>query len=213
VEQARKEIGGTAERNVEMTAALLRGDVESARTHADMWLRQTPPSAAGYPAHQQLLAFFDLLPALNDLKHPDHEKALDAFPKAPWFLVMQWVMLAKAHLPQEEAIRFLRSDEQDPDRQLLTAALRGDKAGFEELYNLTLREPGERGIKDPYWVDLDLERTGSMAILAAWLHNALFALPAPAEEPDLKPPGAEPLLPTLQKIAAQPLPGEKRKRR
>jgi hypothetical protein len=213
VEQARKEIGGTAEKHVEMTAALLRGDVESARTHADMWLRETPSSAVGYPAHQQLLVFFDLLPALNDLKHPDHEKALDAFPKRSWFLVMQWVVLAKAHLPKEQAIRFLGSDEQDANRQLLTAALRGDKAAFEELYTLTLREPGERGIKDLYWKNLDLERTGSMAILAAWLHNVLFAVPVPAEEPDLRPPGAEPLLLQLRRIAAEPLPGQKRKAR
>ncbi|HEV7403033.1 MAG TPA: hypothetical protein VGO11_08915 [Chthoniobacteraceae bacterium] len=206
---ARKDIGGTFDKNLEISAALVQGDVEGARKQMDKSLETMSPNANGRVEYEAMRAYLDLVPALLDLKHADHQKAVASFPETRYFLVLQWLLLTKAKLPNDEAAQFLKNGD-DPERQLLLAALQGDKPRFQTLYDELTRESDARS---RYWKDKSTKLYGPKGILFAWLRNRLFAVPAPKEEPDLMPPDAEPLLPLLRKIALEPLPGEKPARR
>lgn len=155
---------------------------------------------------QRFIDALPLIPALNDHAHPDHQKALNAFPRTPGLLFSQWVLLAKAKLTPAEAERFL-DPKVSKERLLIVLALQGKVAEFEKLF-ASLMDP-ERIVEEPGMYDFrdrELRGGGARATLYAWLRVLLLKVPPPAEEPDLMPANAEPVLPLLRKIAAERLP-------
>jgi hypothetical protein len=202
----------TWDRTAEVAWALQIDNPDEARNQLEQRIKNEPWSDAN-PDLQRFIDALPLIPALNDHRHPDHQKALDAFPHTPGLLFSQWVLLAKAKLTPDEAARFL-----DPsvskERQLIVLALQGKVKEFEKLY-AWIMDP-ERIAEEPGMYDFrdrELRGGGARATLYAWLRVLLLKVPPPAEEPDLKPADAEPLLPLLRKIAAEPLPGAAKRRR
>lgn len=202
---ALKDIGRTYEGDIEMTGALATGDYAEVERRIDAWLKRTP-KGWGAPNYQAFREYLPLIPALMDAKHADHRKAVESFPTKTRFLLQQWILMSRAHLPPEDAIRFFQGDDYtvtSPERQMVIHALEGDVAGFEKLFKELL---GPR--PDPtsviYWPEMLVRGLGLNTTFYAWLHNLVLKVPPPKEEPDLQPAGAEPLLPQLLKIAAEP---------
>jgi hypothetical protein len=188
----------TNDRTLEIIAALQKDDVEQARQEIDRYIK-SHPGWTRVPDYEHLREFLDLLPALRDAKSADHARALDAFPKTPDFLFLQWTLLAKARLSPVEAERFFDDGDPAGERRLVMLAYRGDKAAFTPLYEKLLAQRSVHTAWTPVG-EIDYREGNPRTILLAWLRNALFAVPPPKEEPDLMPPGGEPLLPALRKI-------------
>lgn len=70
-----------------------------------------------------LKQFLPLIPALQDPKHPEHEKALDYFGKSDNGVIFRWLLIQKFKLPPQEAIRFLGGKETDRLRRVLVLYL------------------------------------------------------------------------------------------
>lgn len=178
------------------TEALLGEDAAAARKALDAQLEKFPNAIAA-PAFRALRDdFLPLLPALKDPKNPDHAKALDAFPKSDLLLLEQWVVYARAHLSPVEAVRFFTAPEMTGDRLMVVAALQGDQATFQRLFEAEaddLFAPRAPGVAQP----------GPRAVLLAWLKNLLLRTPAPQQEPDLMPPHARPLLLRLRELVKE----------
>jgi hypothetical protein len=193
---ARRDCGATLSGEVEITTAFLAGRPDDARPVIEQWLQRFP-RGRGVPNYEKLRDYLPLIPALNDPASPDHAKALEAYPRTPAFLLPQWALLSKAHLPPAEAAQFLEAGDDQPERRLAVAALRGDKVAFARLEQ-ALTGATEDG---PMSATARRRAEGSSGVLQAWLRNLLFATPPPKAEPDLAPAGATPLLPRLRAIA------------
>ena len=172
----------------EIATALLLDDLVEARKQIDAAIKQVPRGIS-VQRYEALRDYLPLIPALNDPERGDHARAVDPFPTAPWFLLVQCVLLNKAHLSVAEAERFLTAGGDDAHHRIVIAALRKDREEFERLYK-----------------DLNKERfTNAWGVLNASLRNRMLAIPPPKEQPDLMPPDAKPLLPRLRAIAAEPV--------
>jgi hypothetical protein len=188
---------------VEIAAAFLSKTPEDAAKPIDAWVGRFP-KAPGAPRYQKLRDYISLIPALNDPKDPRHEQALTDYPKtSATFLLPQWALLARAHLPPAEAVRFFDDGTGQGERALIIAALKGDRPAFESLYASVAGPPAIAS--DVRLTPNESRRTeGSRGVLCAWLRNLLLKTPPPKTEPDLMPAGAAPLLPRLRSVAAMP---------
>jgi hypothetical protein len=133
----------------------------------------------------QMRDFLPLIPALRTKQHADHERALDYFKEITKWPTAQWVLLKTCKLDTEDSVRFLGGDKTGPERALLVAALRGDKVKFAQLY-----AAANKG------------RLPTMGFtLVHYLRAELLGIKQPENQPDLMPPGAQPLTALVQQSA------------
>lgn len=199
IQQALADCGSTTSRQAEIAAALLRDDINEARKQIDAWIKQWP-KGRGQENYLKLREYLALIPALNDLHHADHECALDAFPKTPSFLFLQWVLSEKARLSAAEAERFLGGGEADAETQIVIAALQKNRETFEQRYQeLVGPRPDPSGVM--LWPETARRLEDAKAVLYAWLRNQLLPVAPPKAQPDLRPANASPLLPNLRGVA------------
>jgi peroxiredoxin len=143
----------------------------------------------------QMRDFLPLIPALKEKQHADHERALDYFKEITKWPTAQWVLLKTCKLDTEDSVRFLGGDNTGPERALLVAALRGDKAKFAQLYAAA-----------------DMRKFPMMGfVLIHYLRAELLGIKPPENQPDLMPPGAQPLTALIQQSASMGVADEARR--
>jgi hypothetical protein len=132
---------------------------------------------ADAPLHS-LQGFLPLLPALGDPQHPDHERALDYFKTNNHWPALQWILLTRHQLSVPAAVRFLGGRDTGFPRRGMVLYLLGDKEGLAAFLR-----------KHDRW-----EQWPPMTFVVTHaLRHRLEQTPVPAEQPDLRPPGAESL--------------------
>ncbi len=173
---ATKSFAGTV---MNAVAHAIRGDARALEKEVNESIERY----GDYGMMQKLKGFLPLLPALKDSRHRDHGKALDYFGSYNQWPTMQWVLAQEAKLSPEDAVRFLGGPSTDLERRFFVAYLLKDKLLFRQTYQEFEKE---RRRENKEWQ--------TMAFVAVHhLHNQLFELPAPPEEPDLKPAGVKSL--------------------
>ena len=105
--------------------ALLHGNYDEARQLRDLAL-----SFQNNERHAALDKYLPQIPALVDVKHPDHAQAIDTFPKDKGWLFLRWALGRQASLPTEEMVRLFHGETDGPEGIFAVAAW-GDKAHFD----------------------------------------------------------------------------------
>ncbi len=173
-----------------IVAAAAMENYEAMETQVNECMERYPASETNANGEEDMMrklkAFIPLIPALKDPANPDHGKALDFFQKYQSWPTLQWVLIQKAKLPPEEAVRFLGGKDTDPERRMLVAYLLKDKKLFQTTFDLFKGE----------WKNMAF-------VCIHYLRNELLDVPAPREQPDLKPPNAQSLTQALAARVAQ----------
>lgn len=188
--------GSYSDMVVNMVAAAAEGDFKALAAQVDECLDRYPPQdEAKGDMMTMLKGFLPLVPALKDASSADHAKALDYFAKYSQWPTLQWVFIRGANLPVEQAVRFLGGKDTDVERRMLVAYLLKDREMFTKAYD-EIDSSNKRGGK----------KWSTMAfVVAHYLRNDLLAVPTPAAQVDLKPPGAESVLQALNAAAPKPV--------
>lgn len=125
---------------------------------------------------RKLKQYLALVPALKDLNHPDHAKAVDRFPHDDSWRLLQWILLKQAKLNDEEAACFLGGDAAVEENRAMVAYVRRDKDAFNKAFDARR------------W-----KNQNSEGALIALMRNELIGIEAPTEQADLMPPDSKPL--------------------
>jgi hypothetical protein len=172
--------GSGAEMIMNIVACAVRDDIAAMQAQLDAMSQRYDREGdedfkESMAARQKLRDFIPLIPALRDATHADRQKALDFFAKDKYWPTLQWVLTRNCRLGAADAVRFLGGRETDPERRLMVCYLLKDKPGFAIAYG-----------------EADAGKWQTMAfVVAHYLRNELLAVPVPAEQPDLMPPGAQ----------------------
>lgn len=158
--------------NMLMWHALIREDFPALEQEVDEAVDRYGSAQKNEDPMWRLKKFLPLIPALKDPQHSERAKALDYFANDSAWPVIQWIMVRQFRLNLADAVRFLGGENTDVVRRLLVFYLRQDKPNFEQLYHKFSRT--------------DLCSSSRFA-LATCLRNRLLEVPAPADQPDLKP--------------------------
>ena len=178
--------------NMLMWHALIRDDLPALEREVEEAVDRHGSAQKNEDPMWRLKNFLPLIAALKDPRHPEHTKALDYFANDSAWPVLQWIMVRQYELDLADAVRFLGGENTDVGRRLLVFYLRGDKANFQQLFDKFSRT--------------DLCSFSRFA-LTTGLRNRLLEVPAPANQPDLKPKTVELLSRSvLTTMGAAPLP-------
>jgi hypothetical protein len=158
-----------SERDLLMVAAhwIIHNDDGQARVTLDACGTRYPTSKG---LTDRMKDYLPLVPALLDLHHADHVKALDTFPRDESWLFVRWALAVQAKLPVEEVARLFGGH--SDNEEIFVAAVRGDKERFEALY------------------DKRTLRSAMAWVAATHLRSKLTGATPPPLQPDLKPAGA-----------------------
>jgi hypothetical protein len=122
-----------ADLQLQLVHALLHGKYDEARQLLDLTHR--------FPDNERYAAldkYLPQIPALVDVKHPDHAQAIDTFPKDKGWLFLRWALGRQAFLPTEEMVRLFH-DETDGPEGIFAVAAWGDKAHFDSFRALYVK--------------------------------------------------------------------------
>jgi hypothetical protein len=106
--------------------AATRDDRASLEKIAGELIERYEPDAGRKSTGRKLRDFLPLLPALADVKDPQHKTAIGYFRGDADFVILRWLWIEKFKLSKEDAIAFLGGRETDAARHVLVCRLDGD---------------------------------------------------------------------------------------
>jgi hypothetical protein len=134
---------------------------------------------------RMLKNFIPLIPALKDVKSPDHQKALDYFGKPDNGVALRTILILKYGMNTNDAIQFLGGPETDRFRHVLILYLLKDKQHMREAF-----------------IDYNSHTTSDVAwVIATWLRCQILDPATSIKDKDLKLAGAK----TIQKAVREKL--------